>query len=61
MEKTYYVATLIFGWFITVSLAVFMYFAFKLGYSLIGIVMTMIVIASAAMNTLFLKKWKKAV
>ncbi|MEK3886803.1 hypothetical protein [Bacillus sp. FSL K6-3431] len=59
MEKTYFIATLIFTWFISISLAVFTYFGFRLGYPLIGIVLALITIASAAMNILFKRKWKR--
>ncbi|CAM4013305.1 hypothetical protein [Lederbergia lenta] len=59
MEKTYFIATLAFGWFITLGLGVFTYFGFRLGYPLIGIMFIAITIASAAMNILLIKKWKR--
>lgn len=59
LEKTYFIATLIFGWFITLSLAVFNYFAFRLDYPVIGVILVLITIASAAMNILLFRKWKR--
>ncbi|MBS4207424.1 hypothetical protein [Bacillus sp. FJAT-50079] len=59
MEKTFFIATLFFSWFITISLAVFSYFAIQLGYTFIGICLIVIMIASIAMNTVFRKKWKR--
>ncbi|MBW8348989.1 hypothetical protein K0H71_05895 [Bacillus sp. IITD106] len=59
MERTYFVATLIFGMIISVSLAVFAYYAFKLGYSIIGVIMVFIFLASASMNIVLFRKWKK--
>lgn len=58
LEKTYVIATLIFGWFITISLIVFTFFAFRLGYALIGLATLAITAGSAAMNTLLMRKWK---
>ncbi|MCR2820605.1 hypothetical protein [Lederbergia panacisoli] len=59
LEKTYFVVTLIFGSFISLSLAVFTYYAFKLGYSIIGVTIALIFLASAAMNIAMFRKWKK--
>lgn len=59
MDKTFYIATLAFGWFITVSLGVFSYFAFTLHYPLIGILLAGIFLGSCAVNVLFRKKWKE--
>ena len=58
LEKTYFIATLIFGWFITLSLAVFTYFAFKLDYPIIGIGIIVITVASAVVNSLMYRKWR---
>ncbi|MBS4194101.1 hypothetical protein [Lederbergia citri] len=58
MERTYFVATLIFGLFILVSLAVFAYYAFKLGYPIIGVILAFIFLASASMNIVLFRKWK---
>ncbi|MCJ8006379.1 hypothetical protein ACFFF5_03385 [Lederbergia wuyishanensis] len=59
MEKTYFVMTLVFGWIITVSLAIFTYFAFKLEYSIIGIFIFLILLASISMNIIMIRKWRK--
>ncbi|MFK4997929.1 hypothetical protein ACI2OX_12335 [Bacillus sp. N9] len=40
-------------------MAVFSYFALQLGYTLIGICLIVITIASITMNTVFRKKWKR--
>ncbi|VEF48256.1 Uncharacterised protein [Bacillus freudenreichii] len=59
MEKTFYIATQAFGWFISISLAVFSGFAFKLSYPFIGILLIIIFLASGVVNVLFRKKWKE--
>lgn len=59
MEKTFYIATQVFGWFISISLAVFSIFAFKLKYPFIGILLIVIFLASCVVNVLFKKKWKE--
>lgn len=55
MEKTYYVSTLIFGFIISLSLAIFAIFAFKLSYPIIGGAFILICIASVVVNILFLR------
>lgn len=59
MEKTFYVATQAFGWFISISLAVFSVFAFKLEYPIIGILLIIIFLGSCIVNFLFRRKWKE--
>lgn len=59
MEKTFYIATQAFGWFISISLAVFVVFAFKLKYPFIGALLILIFLASCVVNFLFRKKWKE--
>ncbi|MBM7716621.1 hypothetical protein MHB50_09510 [Siminovitchia sp. FSL H7-0308] len=59
MEKTFFIATLTFNWFIAISLAVFSFFAFKLGYPLIGICLVLIFIGSCIVNVKFAKKWRE--
>jgi len=59
LEKTFYIATQAFGWFISISLAVFGVFAFKLKYPFIGILLILIFLASCVVNYLFRKKWKE--
>ncbi|MBS4199075.1 hypothetical protein KHA93_05315 [Bacillus sp. FJAT-49732] len=59
MEKTYFIMTLVFGWFITVSLAVFTYYAFKLDYLMIGIIIALILLASISMNIVMFRKWRR--
>ncbi|MBD8006435.1 hypothetical protein [Bacillus norwichensis] len=59
MEKTFYIATQAFGWFISISLAVFVVFAFKLKYPFIGTLLILIFLASCVVNFLFRKKWKE--
>ncbi|HEY4552992.1 MAG TPA: hypothetical protein VIG80_07340 [Bacillaceae bacterium] len=58
MEKTFVTATLIFGAFIALSLAVFAFFAFRLGYPLIGTGLIAIFGFSAALNIVLYRKWK---
>ncbi|MED1201881.1 hypothetical protein [Heyndrickxia acidicola] len=59
MEKTYYIATLIFGWIISVALAVFSAAGFWLGYMWIGVTFLAILCASISMNIVFIRKWFK--
>ncbi|MFD1705289.1 hypothetical protein ACFSCZ_00815 [Siminovitchia sediminis] len=57
MDKTFFIATQIFGWFIAISLAVFAFFAFRLHYPFIGILLILIFIGSCIVNIMFRKKW----
>ncbi|KRG12079.1 hypothetical protein [Lederbergia galactosidilytica] len=59
MEKTYYIATLVFAWFITVSLFVFSFFAFKLTYYFFGVLILLICIAATMVNILLFRNIKK--
>ncbi|QQZ07825.1 hypothetical protein [Heyndrickxia vini] len=59
MEKSYYVATILFGWIILLAIATFSIIAFKIGYFIIGLIFILITIASIIMNLLFIRKWFK--
>ncbi|MGE8203950.1 hypothetical protein ACQKP0_05240 [Heyndrickxia sp. NPDC080065] len=57
MEKSYYFATIFFGWIITLAIAGFTIVAFKMGYVVTGFLFLLITIASVFMNVLFIRKW----
>lgn len=56
MEKTYFYATIFFGWLITLALIIFMVVAFKMSMITIGCILILICLASLLMNIVFMKK-----
>ncbi|MBS4172640.1 hypothetical protein [Bacillus sp. FJAT-49736] len=57
MEKTYYVATLFFGFIITLAILCFAIVSFYLHYPWAGILFIIIFLAGISMNVVFAKKW----
>lgn len=56
MEKTYFYATIFFGWLITLALIIFIVVAFKMSMIVIGCILILISLASLLMNIVFMKK-----
>jgi hypothetical protein len=57
MEKTYYVATLLFTSFISLAIASFTIICFKIDRPWFGFIFFVILMASILMNVLFARKW----
>ncbi|MGE6259186.1 hypothetical protein ACQKCU_14975 [Heyndrickxia sporothermodurans] len=59
MEKSYYFATIFFGWIILLAVAFFSIVSFKMGYVVIGFLFLVITIVSVFVNILFIRRWSK--
>ncbi|PKR83298.1 hypothetical protein CWO92_20070 [Heyndrickxia camelliae] len=57
MEKTYYFATLFFGFIITIAILCFAIVCFYIHYLWTGIIFLLIFIGAISMNIVFARKW----